>query len=37
VGYWDEYVFSDSDKKEFKKRVVPKKRKKDHEQQQLFE
>jgi len=37
VGFWDEYVFSDSDKKEMKKRVAPKKRKKDHEQQQLFE
>jgi len=32
----DEYVLSDSEKKDMKKPTVPKKRKKNHEQQQLF-
>jgi len=36
VGSWDEYVLSDSDIKDLKKRIAPKKRKKNHEQQQLF-
>ncbi len=36
VGSWDDYVLSDSEKKDMKKRTAPKKRKKNHEQQQLF-
>jgi len=36
VGSWDEYVLSVSDDKDIKKRIIPKKRKKNHEQQQLF-
>ncbi len=36
VGSWDEYVLSDTEKNEKKKRTVPKKRMKNHEQQQLF-
>jgi hypothetical protein len=36
VGSWDEYVLSDSDIKDLKKRIASKKRKKNHEQQQLF-
>jgi DNA modification methylase len=36
VGSWDDYVLSDTEKNDIKKRTVPKKRKKDHEQQQLF-
>ncbi len=36
VGSWDEYVLSGSDRKDMKKRIAPKKRKKNHEQQQLF-
>ena len=36
VALWDGYFLSDSDKKELKKHAAPKKRKKNHEQQQLF-
>ncbi len=36
VGSWDEYVLSGSDRKDMKKRISPKKRKKNHEQQRLF-
>jgi len=36
VGSWDDYVLSDTEKNEKKKRTVPKKRIKNHEQQQLF-
>jgi DNA modification methylase len=36
VGSWDDYVLSDSEKKDMKKRTAPKNRKKNHEQQQLF-
>jgi DNA modification methylase len=36
VGSWDEYVLSGSDRKDMKKGIAPKKRKKNHEQQQLF-
>ena len=36
VGSWDEYVLSDSDIYGMKKTTAPKKRKKNHEQQQLF-
>jgi len=36
VGSWDDNVLSDSEKKDMKKRTAPKKRKKNHEQQQLF-
>ncbi len=37
VGILDEYILSDSDRKDIKKRIAPKKRKKSHEQKQLFE
>jgi len=36
VGSWNDYVLSDSDNRNMKKRIAPKKRKKNHEQQQLF-
>jgi len=36
AGSFDEYVLSDSEKKDMKKPTAPKKRKKNHEQQQLF-
>ncbi len=36
VGSWDDYVQSDTEKNNIKKRTVPKKRIKNYEQQQLF-
>jgi len=36
VGPWDDYVLSDTEKNDIKKRTVPKKRIKNPEQQQLF-
>jgi hypothetical protein len=36
MEFWDEYVFSDSEKKGMQKSAVPKKSKKKHEQQKLF-
>ena len=36
VGSWDDYILSDTEKNEIKKRTVPRKRIKNHGQQQLF-
>lgn len=36
AGDWDEYVLSNNGRKNMEKHFIPKKRKKDHEQKQLF-